>query len=298
MGVEPGGTLPRISGRTRVAGVIGWPVAHSLSPPMHNAAFVALGLDWVYVAFAVSPERVGEAVAGVRGLSLAGLNVTIPHKQAVVEHLDDLDQTARDLEAVNTIHNVNGRLTGYNTDGQGLLRALAEAGAGVSGRRVVVIGAGGSARAVAFALARAGAARISLLNRTITRAEDIAVLLANRAGYTAACPLPLTGESGHRAVAEADIVVDCTSVGMHPNEDVDPVVPTDWLQPGQTVCDLTYNPRDTVLLKAARLRGAKTIDGTGMLVHQGAIALETWTGRPAPVEVMRATLLQALATRG
>jgi len=292
------GEHPPITGRTRVVGVIGWPVAHSLSPPMHNAALAELGLDWVYVAYPVAPDRVGDAVAGVRGLGIVGLNVTIPHKQAVVPHLDDLDQTARDLEAANTIHNRDGRLLGYNTDGPGLLRALAEAEAQVDGKRVAVLGAGGSARAVAFALCRAGIAGLSLLNRTPARAEELASLLADRAGFADARVAGLVGDESRRAVEQAEVLVDCTSVGMHPREDVPPVVPAEWLHEGQVVCDLTYTPRDTVLLKAARARGARTVDGTGMLVHQGAIALEIWTGAKAPVETMRAALFECLDTHG
>ncbi len=283
-----------ITGTTRVVGVIGWPVAHSLSPPMHNAAFAHLGLDWVYVAFPVHPDGVGEAVRGVRGLGLVGINVTIPHKQAVIEHLDELDQTAADLEAANTIHNADGHLKGYNTDGPGLLRSLAEAGFQPSGKKVAVIGAGGSARAVVFALARAGASHIAILNRTLEKAVRLAELVRSRCKFPAVEPLPLTGAASREAVESADAVIDCTSVGMHPHTDVPPVVPAEWLRPGQVVCDLTYNPRHTVLLKAARSRGATVVDGTGMLVHQGAIAFEIWTGRSAPVEVMRAALLAAL----
>jgi shikimate dehydrogenase len=265
---------------------------------MHNAAFAALALDWVYVAFAVAPPRVEQAMAGVRGLGLVGLNVTIPHKQAVVPFLDELDQTARDLEAVNTIHNRDGQLIGYNTDGPGLLRAFEERGVELAGKAVVVLGAGGAARAVALACARAQAGGLSILNRTLARAEQLAELVATRARFQAVQALPLVGPASQRAVQEADVIIDCTSVGMYPYSDVPPVIPPEWLHPGQVVCDLTYNPLDTVLLKAARSRGAQTVDGTGMLVHQGAIAFEIWTGRPAPVDIMRAALMQALAKTG
>jgi shikimate dehydrogenase len=229
---------------------------------------------------------------------MVGINVTIPHKQAIVEYLDELDQTARDLEAVNTVHNRDGYLYGYNTDGPGLVRALAEAETDVRGKRVVVVGAGGSARAVAFAVARAGAAELSLLNRTVSRAEELAALLADRANYPNARAFPLQGTESRQMVEAAEVIVDCTSVGMHPNTDVPPVVPAEWIHEGQVVCDLTYNPRETVLLKAARARGARAVDGTGMLVHQGAIAFEIWTGKPAPVETMRKALEQCLAAQG
>lgn len=282
-----------VRGTTTVVGVIGWPVAHSLSPPMHNAAFAYLGLDWVYVPFAVAPEDVGRAVEGVRALGIAGINVTIPHKAAVVPYLDELDQTVADLGVANTIHNTGGLLKGYNTDGPGLLRSLDEAGCSVTGRRVALIGAGGAARAVAVAFARAGVASLAILNRTVAKAEELAAAVERMTGLKAVA-LPLTGEQAREAVEAAEVVVDSTSVGMHPHCDEPPVIPADWLHAGQVVCDLTYNPRDTVLLKAARGRGATTVDGTGMLVHQGAIAFEIWTGQAAPVEVMRRALLSAL----
>lgn len=285
-----------VKGTTTVVGVIGWPVAHSLSPPMHNAAFAHLGLDWVYVAFPVTPEDVGRAIEGVRGLGIAGINVTIPHKAAVVPYLDEIDQTVADLGVANTIHNAAGVLKGYNTDGPGLLRSLAESGCEVMGRRVALIGAGGAARAVATAVGRAGAASLAILNRTVAKAEELAATVQRLTGLQTVA-LPLNSRQAQEAVEAAEIVVDSTSVGMHPHSDVPPVIPAEWFHSGQVVCDLTYNPRDTVLLKAARSRGAVTVDGTGMLVHQGAIAFEIWTGQPAPVEVMRRALLDALDER-
>ena len=282
---------------TRVVGVIGWPVEHSLSPAMHNAALAEMDLNWVYLAFAVAPERVGAAVEAVRGLGLVGLNVTIPHKQAVVEYLDELDDAARALGAVNTIVRRNDRLMGHNTDGPGFLRSLEEEGHSVAGGSVVVIGAGGAARSVAYAVARAGASALNILNRTEARAEEVALLAREGAQDVPVSTGPLTGGEAERAVVEADVVVDCTSVGMYPNVDEGPVIPGEWLHEGQVVVDLTYNPRETTLLRAARRRGAAVVDGTGMLVHQGAISLQYWSGREAPVETMRRALLDALAQR-
>jgi shikimate dehydrogenase len=283
-----------ITGTTEVVGVYGWPVAHSLSPPMQNAALRHLGLDMVYVAFAVPPDQIEGAVAAIRALGLLGVNVTIPHKHAVVAWLDELDETAEAIGAANTIHNDDGVLRGYNTDGPGLLRSLAEVGVTVAGKRVAILGAGGSATAVAMAIARSRAEAVAILNRTPQKAERLADMVCEKAGRSDVDALPIEGEEARRAVEAADIVVDCTSVGMHPNEDVPPAVAEAWLHAGQVVCDLTYNPRETVLLKAARRRGSTPVDGTGMLVHQGAIALEIWTGRAAPVETMRAALLGAL----
>ena len=284
----------RIDTATQVVGVIGWPIEHSLSPAMHNAALAEMGLNWVYLAFAVQPEEVGDAVAAVRGLSLMGLNVTIPHKQAVVRHLDELDDTAAALGAVNTIVRDGSRLIGHNTDGPGLLRSLAERGHAVSGKRVAIIGAGGASRSVAYAVARAGARSIRVLNRTAERAEEVARLAADQGGAREVEAGGLTGAWAQAAVQEADLVVDATPVGMYPNGKAGPVVPGQWLREEQVVVDLTYNPLHTTMLQAASAQGAQTVDGAGMLVHQGAIALEYWTGQRAPVETMRRALLAEL----
>jgi len=287
--------LTDLSGSTRVVAVFGCPVAHSLSPAMQNAAFDALGLDWVYVACAVPPEGVATAVAAIRALGWAGANVTIPHKAAVVPHLDDADETVRCLGAANTIRHSDGHLIGYNTDGPGFLRSLEEHGCSAAGTSVTLIGSGGACRAVAYALAQVGA-EVHLVARRPPKAEEVAELVA-RSGAARPAVWDLHGVGAREAVAGAAIVVDTTSHGMAPHADVPPVVPEEWLQPGQVVCDLTYNPRETTLLRAAQRRGAATVDGTGMLVHQGAIAFERWVGRPAPVEAMRAALLRALERR-
>lgn len=286
--------IVKIDSTTQVVGVIGWPIEHSLSPAMHNAALAEMGLNWVYLAFAVSPEDVGRAVGAVRGLSLMGLNVTIPHKQAVTEHVDEIDETAAALEAVNTIVREGDRLVGHNTDGPGFLRSLEEKGHTVQGKRVVVIGAGGASRSVACAVARAGASALRVLNRTVQRAEQVAALAADKGGISDVEAGGLSGAWARAAVQEAEVVVDCTSVGMYPNVDEGPVVEGGWLGEGQVVVDLTYNPLRTTMLRAAAAQGAQTVDGAGMLVHQGAIALEYWTGRQAPVETMREALLAEL----
>lgn len=280
-----------------MVGVIGWPVRHSLSPPMHNAAFAVLGLNWVYVPFAVAPEQVGATVQAVRALDLVGLNVTIPHKLAVLPLLDEVSPEARALGAVNTISNEEGTLRGRNTDGEGFLRSLREIGGEVTGKRVALIGAGGSARAVALATAQAGVAQLTIINRTVEKAEAVAKMVR---GAQPGAPVEVVGlesSGAEAAVREAQVVIDSTAVGMYPHHETAPVIPVEWLQREQMVCDLTYNPRETMLLKAAGAVGAKTLDGTGMLVHQGALALEYWTGRPAPVEVMREALLAGLAKR-
>ncbi len=283
-----------VNGATQVVGVIGWPVQHSLSPPMHNAAFRALGLNWVYVAFAVHPDNVEAAIAGMRALGLPGLNVTIPHKAAVVSHLDEISPTSQQLGVVNTIVNSDGHLRGDSTDGSGFMRALEEAGEGITDNRVVLIGAGGAARAVALAAAQEQPEELVIVNRTLQRAVEIAELVRAADGLEAVRAIALDSPEVAQVVSSANLIIDSTPVGMYPHADVAPVISPQWLRPCQLVCDLTYNPRETVLLQAAREAGARILDGTGMLVHQGAVAFEQWTGQQAPVEVMRLALLNAL----
>ena len=286
-----------VDGATQVVGVIGWPVKHSLSPPMHNAAFRMLGLNWVYVAFEVHPDAMAEAMAGLRGLAIRGLNVTIPHKAAVVPHLDEISPVSRTLGVVNTVDNVAGHLSGDSTDGPGFMRALAEAGEGIAENRVVLIGAGGSARAVALAVAQEAPEELVIINRTLERAVALAALAKEGAELESVHAIALDSSEVAGVVSSAHVIIDGTPVGMYPHADVAPVISPEWFRPSQLVCDLTYNPRETVLLRAACTAGARVLDGTGMLVHQGAIALERWTGQPAPIEVMRLALLEALDRR-
>jgi len=281
--------------QTKLVGVIGWPIEHSLSPAMQNAALREMGLNWLYLAFAVEPDRVGEAVGAVRGLGLVGLNVTIPHKSAVVDHLDEIDEDVEALGVANTIvRREDGTLEAHNTDGPGLIRWLQECGHTVEGRAVTIIGAGGSARSVAWACARSGALRLAIINRTPGRAEGVAELVREKSALSAVEAGPLQGRAAKQAVSGADVVIDCTSVGMYPHADVDPVVPAGWLRAGQVVVDLTYNPIETAMLRAAKQAGARAVDGAGMLVHQGAISLQYWSGRRPPVETMRRALLSEL----
>lgn len=270
---------------TRLAAVIGFPVRHSLSPAMHNAAFAELGLDWVFVALEVAPGGVGAAFAGARALGLGGLSVTIPHKAAALAAVDEATPAARAVGAVNAVVPAGeGRLRGDNTDGAGFLASLADEAFDPAGRACVVLGAGGAARAVVHALAAAGAAEVAVVNRTPSRAEDVAALAggAGRVGLAA-------------DVAGADLVVNATPVGMAGGAGGELVLEPSLLHAGQLVVDLVPNPAVTPLMRAARERGATAAGGLGMLVHQGALAFEQWTGRPAPVAVMRAAATRALA---
>jgi shikimate dehydrogenase len=279
-----------LSAATRVAGVIGDPVHHSLSPAIHNAGFAALGLDWVYVAFPVAAGQAGAAVAALRTLGLAGLSVTMPHKAAAATTVDRLSPTAAHLGVVNTIYRHGDELVGDCTDGPGFVDALrADHGWDPHGRRVVVLGTGGAARAVALALAGSGAAEVAVVGRDAASAASCAAL-ARRAGVVRAVD----------AVAGADLVVNATPVGMAGtgSEETLPLgVEPDRIGEGQLVVDLVYAPAVTPLLAAARARGAATGNGLGMLVHQAARQLGLWTGEPAPVEAMRSAAIEAQRQR-
>jgi shikimate dehydrogenase len=280
-----------ISGKTRVCGVIGDPIEHSLSPAIQNAAFTHLKLDFVFLAFRVKPAELEDAVRGMRGLGIHGLNVTMPHKKAVTAFLDEMDPTAKFLCAVNTILNDNGRLRGFNTDGVGALNALQEDGIALSGKKVLLLGAGGAAKAIAFQLAKE-VDELVLLNRTPEKATELAESL-NQALGKEVMGAKLSPKTLQNNLQNSDILVNATSVGMHPNASQSPVS-AEWLKPDLTVMDIVYNPVETKLAKDAKAAGARVVSGVEMLVHQGAASFEIWTGRPAPVPVMRNAVLQQL----
>ena len=283
--------------------MIGDPVRHSLSPALHNAAFTALGLDWVYVAFPVAAGLGPAAVEAMRVLELAGLSVTMPHKSDVAGAVDRLAPTASRLGAVNTISwaasSAGGALEGDSTDGPGFLDALrGDDGYDPAGRACVVLGAGGAARAVTLALADAGAASVCVVARRADAAAACAEL-AGPVGHALAATAPSTGGADLAGVVEAtDLVVNATPVGMLPGDglpfELDPAL----VHGGQFVADLIYAPATTPLLASARARGAGTANGLGMLINQAARQVAIWTGRPAPVEAMSAAALAALAHRG
>lgn len=283
-----------ITGKTNLVGVMGWPVKHSLSPIMHNAAFTELNLDWTYVPLPVRPENVEQALKGLAALNFAGVNVTIPHKQAVMRYIDELSDAARITGAVNTIHLHNGKFWGYNTDAVGFINALAEANCHPKGMRVAVLGAGGAARAVVFSLARAGAESIVVLNRTAERGAFLVDDLAAAFPGSFLSFERLTPDSLAALDHRIDLVVNSTSVGMSPHIETCPWPPEVPMPANVVFYDLVYTPLETVFLARARAAGATAIDGLGMLVHQGAFAFEKWTGQPAPVEVMRQACLDQL----
>jgi len=282
-----------VSVESRICGVIGDPIEHSMSPVMHNAAFDKLGLNYLYVPFRVKKEELGKAIAGMRALNIRGLNVTIPHKVAVIPFLDELDPLAQKIGAVNTIVNDDGALTGYNTDASGFLQALLERGIEPRGKNVVVLGAGGASRAISFILAERGA-HLVILNRLLEL--DWAEELASRISQVfkkEVEALELNKEKLAKVLEKADILVNATSVGMSPNRDETPVSP-DLLKPSLTVFDIVYNPIKTRLLREAEAAGAETISGVDMLVWQGALAFELWTGVKAPVKLMKDAAIKGL----
>jgi len=288
----------------RVVGIIGDPVAHSLSPRMHTAAFEAAGLDWRYVAFRVPPARLEDAVRGIRALGLAGVNVTTPHKETVIPLLDGVEPAARGAGAVNTIRLEDGVLFGYNTDAPGLLDALTEdGGTALAAARCLILGAGGAGRSAAFALAGAQVKSIMVLNRTLSRAQDVAARVAHAAPACALTAGPLDAATVARAGEDADVIIQATSATLYAAmgggggraawlQALKPM-----LRPGMTVLDMVYTPRRTELLAAAADAGATVVDGVSLLVHQGARSFHLWTGLPAPVAAMRRAVDAADRTR-
>ncbi len=282
-----------ISGKTRLCGLIGDPVEHSMSPVMHNAAFKKMGLDYLYLPFRVKKEDLGKAIDGMKALNIRGLNVTIPHKVAVLQFLDEMDPLAEKIGAVNTIDNNDGILRGYNTDGAGFLQALRERGVEAQGKNVVMLGAGGASRAISFTLADSGT-RLVILNRQeeLDWAKELASKLSQVFTIKVEA-LELNRQNLARVLDKANILVNATSVGMSPDADRTPLE-SDLLRPNLIVYDIVYNPIKTRLLREAEAAGAETISGVDMLVWQGALAFEKWTGHKAPVELMKAEAVRLL----
>ena len=274
-----------ISARTRLVGLLGWPVEHSLSPAMHNAAFAALELDWAYVPLPVYPDHIGEAVRGLRAMGFVGANVTVPHKQAVLQHLDDIAEDALVIGAVNTIIVRDDQMVGDNTDAAGFLASLSGAGFEPEGIYAAVLGAGGSARAVVHALATAGARQVFIYNRHLQRAHQMCHDMAKFHADVRFEAYPL--QAVEAISDDISLVVNTTSLGMWPDTESSPW-PLELPIPGHlTVYDLVYNPQETLFLTQARATGAEIVSGLDMLVYQGAAAFQMWTEQPAPVDVMR-----------
>ncbi len=277
----------------RVCAIFGHPVAHSLSPAIHNAAFEALGLPFVYVAHDIEPGCVGEAIAAARTLGYRGLSITIPHKVAAIAHVDEVDETAFGIGCINTVWNEGGRLYGMNSDGQGAINALRQAGADPQGASVLVLGSGGAARAIAMTIAMtARPAKLVLLgvlpDELAKLAHDISQRSSVSLSYAA-----LNDESLGAALPAADILLQCTPVGQHPDEERS-LVPAHLLRPQLFVFDVVYNPRRTKLLRDAELVGCRVVEGVEMFIGQALVQFELWTGEKPPVDVMRQVVRERL----
>ncbi len=282
-------------------GLIGYPVSHSISPAFQQAALDALGIDACYELWETPPERLAEVASRLRQNDCLGANVTIPHKQAMLRFVDEVDGVAAAIAAINTIvRRPDGRLVGYNTDVEGFARAIREDGKmTLKKRRVVIVGSGGAARAVAAASLAEGVAELVVCARRPEQAER---LLDDLARYSTSpgipvrtAPLADDSRLAEAAIRACDVLVNATPVGMAGHDGRSDVpCPAEWIPSGALVCDLIYNPPVTPLLRYARDRGARTLNGLPMLIYQGAVAFERWTGRPAPVELMRQRALEAL----
>lgn len=278
---------------TKLVGLLGFPLGHSLSPLMHNRAFATLGLNFHYLPIQVSEAHLPTVAAGLACMNFAGYNVTIPHKIRIMAHLDAVDDLARLIGAVNTVVLHEGRATGYNTDGAGYVRALeSEGGVTVEGRKIVVLGCGGAARAIAMTLAFRGVGALTLCNRTAEKAHALAADINSR--VRPCCGVaPMEPAALEAALVGAEVLINTTSMGMHPQEDRLPLE-AGLLHRDLVVSDIVYNPRETRLLREAAARGCRVVHGLGMLVYQGVEGFRRWTGQEAPVEVMFAALREKL----
>ncbi len=280
----------RINGRTKLAGIVGQPLDHTLSPAMHNAAYRSLELDWVYLPFPIKDDTdLMRFLGAARVLPFVGFNITMPFKQSMLSMCDEVAMMAKMAGAVNAVHVVDGRFIGYNTDGRGLLEALEEeAEFTPEAKNVTIVGAGGAAGAAAVAFIVGKASRLTIANRSLDKAEELAERLIPHARKTEIVTVEMSQAS--QVVKDADLVVNATPVGMHPG-DPSPI-PAEWLRADQIVCDMIYRPVVTPLVLAAREKGAKAINGLGMLVAQGAISIDIWSDS-AQITTPRDVMLQA-----
>jgi shikimate dehydrogenase len=287
--------LMEISGKTRICGVIGNPIEHTLSPTIQNSAFYHLDLDFVFLAFNVKTEELDTAIQGMRSLGIHGLNVTMPHKMRVINYLDEIDPTVKFLNSANTIVNKKGKLTGYNTDGIGAVKALQGNGVDLDSSKVVLLGAGGAGRAIALSIVEKSSDLV-ILNRDAKKAKRLELDLKlkfqkNIAGES------LSANSIKKHLQDSDVLINATNVGMRPNNKLS-IIDSNLLTSDLTVMDIVYNPVDTKLLTDAKTAGAKTINGIDMLIHQGAASFELWTGMKAPIEVMKLAALKQISNTG
>lgn len=285
-----------ITGKTKTLGIFGYPISHTLSPAMHNAVIKALGLDMVYLPFEVKPSSLKEAINGIKSLGIIGVNITIPHKEAVIRFLDDISEEARLVGAVNTIVNKDRKLVGHNTDGSGYIASLKEElGFNPKSKRIIIIGAGGAARGILVALAIKKPKAITVANRTLSRAVSLIKTFKEKFSDTKFEAIGIDDKMLKMSFNSADLLVNTTSVGMKQSKALK--IPLETLPKVAIVSDIIYNPLETALLKKAAKLGLATHSGLGMLIHQGARSFKLWTGFDAPIEVMRRAALKALKSK-
>lgn len=283
----------RISGKTKLTGLLGRPVSHSISPKIHNESFAKLGLDYAYLAFDVEDQDLGKVVEGLKAMNARGWNVTMPHKTAICEFLDKLSPAAKMAGAVNTVVNDNGVLTGHITDGTGYMMSLKDANIDIIGKKMTISGAGGAATAICIQAALDGVKEISIFNREdefFERAKQTVKDINKQTDCVAKLFTFDNEEDLRREIAESAIFVNGTSVGMHGSEDMCVIPNSDMLHPELIVSDVIYKPAETKLLKMAKEKGCKIINGEGMLLFQGAKAFEIWTGEEMPVNYIKEIL--------
>jgi shikimate dehydrogenase len=289
----PDGTIRALTGHTELLGLIAYPIRHSMSPRMHNLALAELDLDYAYLAFEVDGDQLADAVTGLRAMRVRGWNVSMPNKMAILPLLDDLSPAARLVGAVNTVVNDDGHLTGHVTDGIGYMTALREAGIDPVGRRITMIGAGGAGTAIAIQAALDGVERIDLFNRRDAVwpiAEHTVATIAEHTSATAVLHDLDDLDDFRDCVAASSVLANATNVGMGALQDLSPLPTTDVLRPDLFVSDVVYAPPRTLFLAQAEAAGCRTMNGLGMMLHQGAAAFELWTGKPMPVDLIRAEL--------
>ncbi len=278
--------------KTRTVGLLGHPVQHSYSPIMQNAAFEYLNLDYIYLPFDVDPENLGTAVKGIKALGFIGVNVTVPYKNDVIKYLDWVSEDADSIGSVNTIHNCNGCLNGYTTDGEGFMKSLIDEWQNPSGCNAVIAGAGGSARATAYALLKSGA-NVRIINRTKERAVNLARSLKKLDSKWSLEVVDYDYDDMQKAIGMADLLVNCTSAGMYPNVNSSPF-PLELLHKEMFVYDQVYNPFETKLLNKAKEVCIGASNGLMMLVYQGAASFKIWTGKEAPAQIMRSEIMKTI----
>lgn len=289
---------PTVRPTTKVVGLIGHPIEHSYSPLIQNAAFEQSGLDFIYLPFDIHPSNLRDAIRGVTALNIVGFNVTIPHKQRMLELLDESSPEAHAIGAVNTVVNDGFKLHGYNTDAFGFLATLKPYSDRIRGETVAVLGAGGAARAVVYGLMTGFKPKqLYLLNRHLERAESLRIYLRNTFSFIAVTTHELFEAGALDSLANSRLIVNTTPSGMYPNEEESPVLTDENFSAGQIIMDLVYNPPDTKLTKMAKGRGATVVGGWEMLLQQAAKSFELWTGMPMPIEEVRRVLLREMQSR-